>query len=288
MKKIIAILFTLIMLAACSGTNSYSSLSDGDEVIFSGPGVTYTKNDLYKSLKVASTDAVVDDIVKNIAMTYDLDYDAIEAEAQSAIDGYIEGGYESYIIAYYGSVEAFKELYISDLLIGKLANIYVEDNFDSMTENDAPVKMQMASFKDIAEAEQCIEDMNNGTTFDTAALNNNSQSSPEAKIYTDTDSSLVYEVKEYLNSHDSLGVSDIITYTVTSTDADGQQQEDNTYYLLNVISRDVNEFKDEYVELAASSVEADTLYSYLFNKHDIQFYDQDLYELVTKEYEVLK
>ena len=56
MKKILIIAFALLMLAGCSDASHYSYLSDGDEVLFTGPNTTYTKNDLYKSLKLSATE----------------------------------------------------------------------------------------------------------------------------------------------------------------------------------------------------------------------------------------
>ena len=96
MKKLLVLLFSLLLLVSCSG-NSYSSLSDGDAVLFTGPNNTsYTKNDLYKSLKVSSQDAIVSDILKNIALSYDVDMETIEADAQTYLDEYTQNGYESY------------------------------------------------------------------------------------------------------------------------------------------------------------------------------------------------
>ena len=288
MKKIITLLLISIMLVACTNKNTSSSLSDGDTVLFTGPDVTYTKNDLYQALKVSSSDNVTKDIMKNLAKLYQINTEDIEKEAQASVDEYVANGYESYIIAYYGSLDAFKETYVNGKLYDELARIYVNENFDALVQDDAPVKMQMAKFNELEDAQKCIDDVNNGSTFDTAALNNNSQASPESQVYTDSDTALAYEVKEYLNSTAANGLSSIITSTVTSTDAEGKQVDTNTYYVLNVESRNVEEFKDDYVTLAAINIDTDTLHEYLFNKHHIEFFDQDLYELMSKEYEVLK
>ena len=289
MKKILSVLFVLMLVAGCTGSSSYSSLSDGKDLIFEGPKTSFTKDDLYKSLKVSSTDAIVNDIMNNIALKYDIDMEAIEAEADEDINGYVEMGYESYIIAYYGSLEAYRDAYISSILLSKLAEQYVTENYDSMIEEDKPVKMQVASFNTLEEAEACIAEYNSGTsTFDMAALNNNSNEAPQSNIYTDDDSSLVYEIKEYLNSTDTVGVSSVITYTTTTTNDEGNNVDTNTYYVLNIESRDPDEFKDEYISAAAFKASSDSVKEYFLNKHEIKFYDQDLYDLMTSEYEGLK
>ena len=74
-----------------------------------------------------------------------------------------------------------------------------------------------------------IDEFNNGATFDMAALNNNSQEAAMERVYTDTDSSLVFEVKEYLNNTDTLGVSSIITSTSTTTDTQGNSTDDTVW-----------------------------------------------------------
>ena len=288
MKKIIIILFSLFLVAACTNRNSYSSLSDGGDVIFSGTEKSYTKDDLYKSLKVSSADAIVNDILKNIALKYIDDMSEIEKEADDLIAEYTELGYEAYIIAYYGSMDAFRESYVDSLLLNELAKEYVAEKYDELVAEDKPVKMQVASFNSVEEAQQCIDDYSNGSSFDMAALNNNSNEAPQSSIYTDGDSSLVYEVKEYLNSTDSTGVSSIITYATKTTDDEGNDVEDATYYVLNIESRDASEFKDEYIEKAASAASSDDVKEYFLNKHQIRFYDQDLYDLVTAQYEGLK
>jgi len=197
-------------------------------------------------------------------------------------------GYEDYIIASYGSMEAYKDSYISTLLFSELSKLYVKDNYDTIIGDDKPVKMAIASFDSEEEALKCIEDVNNGSTFDMAAANNNSINTPSTSVYSDSDQSLVYEVKEYLNSTDKTGLSTVIVNIATSTDADGNQTEKKTYYVLNIESRNADEFKDEYIELKAAETEAETVRNHFMSSHEIKFYDQDLYELMSSTYEVLK
>jgi hypothetical protein len=121
-----------------------------------------------------------------------------------------------------------------------------------------------------------------------AAANNNSINTPSTSVYSDSDQTLVYEVKDYLNTTDKNGLSTIIVNTSTSTDADGNTVESNTYYVLNIESRNPEDFKDEYIELKAAETETDTVRNHFMSTHEIKFYDQDLYELMSSTYEVLK
>ena len=289
MKKIIVILFALLLLAGCSNANHYSSLSDGDEVIFSGPNMTYTKNDLYKSLKVSSEDAIASDIIDKIALKLDgIDMESINKQADELIETYQSLGYESYIISSYGSLDAYRKSYVSTLLLSELSKAYVNEKFDELSAEKKPVKMQLASFANEDDAKKCIEDVNNGSTFDMAAVNNNAANAPQSAVYTDDDTSLVYEVKDYLNSTDTTGVSTIIVSTSSTQDADGNINENNTYYVLNVESRNVADFKDEFVDLLATTVSSDDVRNYFLSSHEIEFFDQDLYKIMTEAFEVLK
>lgn len=289
MKKVFTVVLIAVLLSGCSSKNMYSFLSNGDDVIFSGPGnVSYTYNDLYKSLKVSSADTIENEILLTIANGYEIDREELEKQAQDAIDLYVSLGYEDYLISYYGSLDAYKEIYVSNLILNELSKIYVKENYDTLKENDLPVKMQLASFASEEEAQKCIDDANSGSTFDMAAINNNSLNTPQSTVYTDSDSSLVYEVKEYLNSTDTTGVSSIIKATSMSKDDDGNNVETYTYYVLNIESRDPDEFKEDYINLAATNTSMDTVNEYFFSSHELKFFDQDIYEIMSEKYEEMK
>ena len=290
MKKIITLVLSLILLCACSSKGAYSQVSDGDEVLYSGPNnIVFTKSDLYSKMKNSSVETLSAMVLKSIATHYDtIDFAELEKQAQEDIEFYQSIGYESYIIQSYGTLEAYKDLYVSSMIVFELTKVYVEENFDTMVSENKPVKMQLASFTSEEDARNCIEDFNNGSTFDMAAVNNNSANAPQSTVYLDSDLSLDYEVKEYLNDTDSTGISTIIPHSTSSTDEEGNPTEIMTYYVLNIESRNAEEFHDEFVETMAYSLDSDTVIEHFFRKHEIKFFDQDLYKLLSDEYEVLK
>ena len=280
MKKVITLLFVLLLLVGCS-SKGYSKLSDGSEVIFTGPNnESFTKNDLYESLKISSVDAVENDILDKIAESEELDLTDVETEADGLVEMYQQLGYETYIIQYYGSIEAFKKYYISSGILTLLTNRYVEENYEIFKASDKPVKMKMASFETEEIANKVIEEVNNGSTFEMACANNGYTSEVSEAIYLDSDSDLDYNVKDYLNSTDTTGLS-----TVIESDSD---DDTHVYYVLDITDRDVDNFKDEYITEKVADCDSDDVKNYMFNKHDIEFYDQDIYELMKSEYEVFE
>lgn len=288
MKKIFILLISLLLLASCSNSNSYSYLSDGDEVIFSGNDKNYTKSDLYKTLKLSGDSILETDIINKISETYDIDVEQIEKDAEDYLNSYLEIGYESLIISYYGSLQAFKQEFISSQILNKLAEIYVEENFDELVNEDNPTKMQVVFFSELEDAEKFVEDVNNGSSFNEAAVNAGYETAPLENVYSDTDSSLVLEVKDYLNSTDNVGLSTIISSKTSSKDENNEDIETLTYYVLNIISRDVQDFKEDYISQKAVQESAQDVKDYFVKKHNIKFYDQDLYEIMSEKYEVLK
>lgn len=288
MKKLMTVLSVLLLLAACS-QKGYSKLSDGSEIIFTGPdNANFTKNDLYDSLKIVSVDAVEEDLINRIANLEGFDLSNLEAEADGLADMYIEMGYESYLIQYYGSVDAFKDNYVYSGILVMLANTYVTDNYDKFKEEDKPVKMKMAHFDTKEAAGKVIEDVNNGSTFEMACANNGYEDEVSEAVYIDSDSALDYYVKEYLNNTDEIGLSTVIeSSSVSGTSTSGVETK-YTYYVLDVSARDVDSFKDEYIAVKVEKCDENEIKKYMFTKHDIQFFDQDIYELMKAEYEVFE
>lgn len=288
MKKILVILFTLLMLVGCSTSKGYSKLSNGSDVLFKGPNSTYTKEDLYKALKVSSLESIENDLLNKISDKLQIDYTDVEKEADEMIDLYKQMGYESVISQYYGSLEAYKESYIKSAVLTKLTEVYINDNYDKFVEDDKPVKMQLVYFFEKEKAEAFITAVNSGSTFEGAAANNGYEYECPVQVYLDSDELLPINIKSYLNETASTGISSIIVSSSDTTDAEGNATTVDTYYVLNIVSRDVNDYKDEYISKKAANIEAEVVKEYMFSKHDIEFFDQDIYEIMKAQYEVLQ
>ena len=286
MKKIIFVLLALLMLCSCTNSNNmYSQISE-DEVLFSGPdNYSYSKSQLYKAMKADAGESIVYDILKRIALDNNLvNLEELEKQADEFIETYTSMGYESYIVSYYGSLDAYKDAYVESLIMTELAKHYVTDNYTTLVAENKPVKMQVANFEKIEDAQKCIEDFNNGSTFDMAAINNNANNAPESAVYLDSDSTLVYDVKQYVNESNGTGISDVITYS-TSTSTDAGTNTNETYYVVNIESRNADDFKDQFIELLTNTTNLDTIEKHYLTQHNIEYFDQDLYKIMTERKE---
>lgn len=282
MKKILIILLVALSLVGCT-TKGYSKVTDGDTVIIEGPNKKVTKQEIYESLKSLSSSEYTQDILIKIAENVDIDMDEIDKEIQETIDLYISIGYLNE-----SDVEYARSTLKASAVLEKLAEIYVNDNYDEFVENDKPVKMQMVSFYDEETANKFVEDVKAGKSFEEAASDNGYQYDCPIQIFLDSDETLPLNVKSYLNDTASTGLSTIIIVTNTTTDADGNVQSNDTYYILNIISKNPEDYVEEYKTKKIDSVGEDGVINYMFETHDVKFYDQDIYEIMYQNYEVLK
>lgn len=283
MKKLLVALITVLLLASCSSDNSLSKLSDGNDIIYKSDKETFTKNDLYRALKVSSSDAILNDIFKKIAIIEGVDMTEVAAQADEAVEFYQSLGYESMIISYYGSIEAYKQIFSNNIITYELAKIYVEEKLDEFVQVDNPVKLKYAKFETEEDLNQFIADLES-VEFVEAATNNNAAEKVDEALTLDSDEALPLEVKEYLRNSDETNVNK--TFTVLEKDSSGAEV--SYYYLVNVTERDLANLKDTYIETKADEVDTDEVKSFFLGRHEIEFFDQDIYDLVTEEYEVLK
>lgn len=292
MKRIALALIALLLLVGCSSkefsSKNYAQVSGGDEVIFTYPdGKNYTKQDLFNNLKNFDySSTILSEICKKIGTAEGLDMEQFANDAEEYINNFKENGAE-YIITYYGGEKVMTDTFIATKIMEVFNERYVEENFDSLLAEDKPVKAQLASFDILEDAEKFIEMVNDGSSFEMAAaeLGYGKEASPT--VYVDSDE-LTLEVKDYLLNNSDNGLSPVLTTVKTTSDASGNSVETPVYYVLNIISRDINEFKEEYVTKASANIESDTILDYMFKKFDIRFYDQRTYEMMSKIYEALR
>ena len=290
MKKILIVL-SLILLSACS-TNHYSKVSDGENVLFSSNdgNISFTKQDLYETMKSNDVAELLKiRIIEKLAIIEGIDVDSIKSEVEESVNQMVEAGYESFIISYYGSVENYKNSSISNAALVDLCENEVNNNFEQYVSDNDPYKAEIVYF-DTKEAAEAVLDAvnNNENTFEYACSENGYSSEVTETLYTDTDSDLPVDVKEWVLNTSEPTLSDIIEVSTTVNDSDGNSTVNTRYYLVNLISKNVEDFKEEFVSNIVSTMDKDTVINSLLEKHSISIHDQRIYELLKEEYEAIK
>ncbi len=290
MKKLSLVLIALLAFSGCSN-NHYSSVSDGDEVIYKdNSGKSYTKSDLYESMKSNDiTDSLKITLISKLANYEGVDMDSITSTVEESVNAMVEGGYEQFIISYYGSVDNYKRSYIGNQALNELAKNYVEADFDSYVESYNPYKAEIVYFDDKDSAQAVIDAVNSQeNTFEYACSENGYSEEVSETLYTDNDSDLPVDVKEYVLDEAEIGVSDIIEVATVTTDSDGNSNTTYRYYLVNLISKNVEDFRDEFVTKVVSDVDKDSIINSLLEKYNFETHDQRVYELLKDTYEATK
>lgn len=273
MKKLITLLLVLL-LCGCS-TSETIKVSNPNEVVVESGSVKYTKQDVFELMKNSQYAEIENSIFLQIAENYDIDLEEINESVEEYINMYISIGYQSYIEYYYGSIENYRTYMVNQTIVSELGKVYVEDHFDEMVKEHKPIQLQLVEFEERESAEALLADIANGSSFDMAAVKAGADQ-PQSYIYLDTDD-IDIEIKDFLNSSDEIGLSTIIEVN----------SEDHVEYaVVNVLSRDVEEFKNEYLNVAATAIEEAKVKQYLLSKHEVKIHDQGLYDYMSKNYEV--
>ena len=288
MKKILVLLLAVLLLAGCAQSSSEAKISNPDEVIFSSSKTTYTKGDLNGNLKSYNYSSyILIDMLNKIAVLKGYDLEKYKQDAKEYVQDMIDNGYE-YYIDYQGGRDIVEKSYTVNYIIDELAKEEALKTYDEAVADDSPIKAQIAYFPDLDSINKAIEDINDGNTFDTAVLNNGYELDATPHVYIESDETLPLEVKTYISETSTTGLSGVITTSTVTTDADGNSVDTPRYYLVDILDTNPNNFKDEYLAKLTENVDFQTIINNVFAQYDIEFFDQDTYNLMSSTYEALK
>lgn len=283
MKKIIVALLALLMIAGCS-SNKHTG-----EVIWKNSKTTYTTSDLYDEI-IDSTDVsnvVMSSILSTIAKNDGYDFETAKNEIEETYDYYITLLGEDATMSYMGT----KEYFVQVSMLGSIIDYYVEkdvnDNLQSYIDKCRPYQAEIIYLESEDAAKAVKDAVSAGTsTFAYAASENGYTSEITKKVYTDG-SDLPVEVKELVLSVEDTGL--YTTKTSTFATNEGVTYETDRYYLVNIISRNVNDFMDEFVsEVKTNVVNEDSIINNLLVSNNVSLHDQKIYDYVSTKYSGVK
>ncbi|MGN1406646.1 MAG: hypothetical protein ACI4WM_10245 [Erysipelotrichaceae bacterium] len=284
MKKILLSLSLLMVLCACS-SSSEVKISNGDEVIWSSSKDKYTSQNLFDDMKKNDySSKIVTSILNKTAVLDGIDTTSTDEELGEGYDYYVEMLGQDTVNYYFGSRENYIKSYRTSEIISKYFEQEVLSDYDTYVDTYKPYKAQIIYFDDEAAADKTIETFKAGeNTFAYAASEAGYGSEVTEQIYTDK-SDLPVEVKEVaLNSSEPQCVK-VITSTV-QTDSEGNSVTKGRYYVVNIISTDAEEFKDEFVDhVVTNYIDSETVVANVLNKHNVKFYDQETYDYMKEAY----
>lgn len=284
MKKLLLCISLSIMLLACS-SNSSIKINNADEVIYSSDKVSYTKQNLFDDMRKNDYSAkVASSILNQTAIADGIDLTTTEEELAEGYDYYVEMLGQETVNYYFGSKENYIKSYKTTEIISKYFEKEILDDYDTFVNEYKPYKAEIIYFDDESSADATIKLYNNGeNTFAYAASESGYASEVSATIYTDK-SDLPVDVKSVaLNASGPL-TTKVITSTV-QTDANGASVTKDRYYVVNIISVDSEEIKDEFItHLVSNYLDSAATVAKVLNDHNVKFYDQTTYDLMKAAY----
>lgn len=284
MKKIFIVCLLTLMLVGCS--NSNVTISDENKQIWVGPDKTFVSKDLFKMMKSQDyTTNVIASIEKTFAEKEGIDISKLEKEAEEEYQEVINSGYESYISYYYGSKEAYIQNTVQGKIVNELKAIIIKEKLTELEAEYLPYKAEIVYFNTREEAQKVIDDYKAGFgTFAFIASENGYNGVVENKVYTDT-SDLPIEVKEAVMNSTAIDVLDIIQTSLASNDSNGNSVVTPRYYVVNITERELNKFKDEFIEYCATNLyTADDTINDFSKKYKVKIHDQETYNLLKDKY----
>lgn len=284
MKKIIIVLLLAFMLVGCGKKDA--EITNKDDVIWKSDKETYTSTDLYELLKYNDyTATIILDALTRIGKLENIDVEAFEQEAEESVQQLIDQGAQSYIEYTYGTVDFYKSMVVVDSITSELLDKQANDRYDELKESKLPFKAEVAFFDDVETANKVHDAVVNGEhTFAYACQDNGYTSELAQTVYTDL-SELPIEVKDTVLNSDKTGLTDVIQSSAFVTDANGESSITPRYYLVNIISKNADEFKEDFISYIKDQLlDPNEVIAEYLTKYDFKIYDQRTYELIKENY----
>ena len=298
MKKLTVICCLILSLFLISGcTDATADVSNKNEVLFKVGKTTYTKGDMYD--KMVSDDAGNGAVAKALEIVANKEIEttpAIQARGDEIYADYSKQLEESYKEAEmdfdleealkavgFESIDDFKNYCLNSAKEEALIDKYIEEHWNDLLEEYKPVKarmMQVSGTTDTMEEAYLTingakERVQNGENFEAVAKSIGSKDTLAAEsLYTRNDSSLDYNVLQFLISAKAPTLSGV----VTNKDA-------NAYYLIQVTNVNYEQLKPEFIEFLKDDIDfIDEVHKSYMKKYNFTIYDINVYNFVKDNY----
>ncbi len=288
MKRIKLSVITLLaalLLAGCG--NKIAKLTNGNDVLIQFGDTKITKDDLYHSMLTTDGGYTVINMANKMIVNLEIETtDELVAEAQEQIDTYkatLTDDWQTSLekLGFENEEQLFEQI-LSSIKATKLVSKYVDENFDTLVEEYAPLMAKMIFIKyqdnDIEkgknEATLAIAEIQAGANFeDVAAKYSISITLANENLYTRY-SEIDYNVLQYL-----------LTVTEPTLSPPIENSNSSGVYIVQVTKTNIEQVKEAFTEFLTSD---DTFTAksnnYYFEKHNFTIYDVKTFEFIKTNY----
>jgi predicted small secreted protein len=289
MKKtklsVITLLAVLLLLAGCG--NKTAKISDGNDILIQFGDTRITKADLYYSMLKTDAGYTVINLANNMIANIEIETtDELITEVQNQVDSYkasLTDDWQKSLesLGFETEEELFEQL-LSSLKANKLVSKYIDENFDTLVADHAPLMARMIYIKyndnDIekakADADLALAEIKAGADFKTVAEKySDSPSLADETLYTRY-SQVDYNVLQFL-----LSVMDVtLSGPIENSNSSG-------IYIVQITKTNIEQIKESFINSLNKNEDiiADAN-NYYFTKHAFVLYDIKTYELIKMNY----
>ena len=292
MKKITLTIIAIMMVVLLAGCGDASGkLTGGNQALFTIGKTKITKNDFYEVMRdYDAGDYIIKQAAKYVVNAEIETTDEISAEAKKQFDKTV-AEYDDLAAALkalgYASEEELLEDVIDSVKSDKMIDKYIVDNWDGLIKQYTPLKVRVMTFTSAESDEITVQDraakalaeLKAGEAFENVAAKYMDTSSDNYKLvaeglFTSTASTYDVNVKEYLKTVTTPGLSEVITNSTGTVT-----------YIVQVTNNNAEQLRADFVDyLKTVSTMTQEMYSYYFKKHNFRLYDIDLYNIIKNNY----
>ncbi|MCF0109400.1 MAG: hypothetical protein HUJ57_04880 [Erysipelotrichaceae bacterium] len=276
MKKLICLgTALLLLLTGCS--DAHASMKSAADPLMSVGKTTITKGDVYNFLKKSASGMIIQDALDKIVEAEVEVTPEMEESARSTETLYktmYGDAYEDMVKAYgYEDAEDFyNRALLASAKENELIKKYVKENLETVATEYAPKKAIVMDFNTVDDADLAKTELDAGSEPAKVLVNYESTASGAEEIVT-AQSGYPSEVLAVLNS---ISADDGYAKIAGS---------DGKVYLIKLISSDVNDFADEFVEsiYQTGTFSTDAVAHYL-KKYNFSIHDRETYDALKTAY----